>query len=891
MDMNNRNNMDDISSSSDSKNTNNINNFSNNTGFSDISSSSAKNDIDDISSVSTPKSSDDINSHSDDSKGFEVKEIFSYDNSGNLESSTEENFDLNAFSSSNQELSKNKKDKKEKKPKKHRFLKVVLTCFLVGLISVAIVIGSFMVYYVNIDISMTDASGQAIESSLDFSATSDLGKSLSYTTTIYVDDGNGGYKEYRRLHGEYNRIWVEYDKVAINKKDPNYNGIPQMLANAFVAIEDKRFFEHEGVDWKRTAGALINEFLPIYSSRQGGSTITQQLVKNLTDDRTQKASRKVREIKRARYLEGKYSKDTILECYLNTIPMGHGTYGVEVAANYYFGKTVKDLTIAECASLAAITKSPTYYAPDDNPESNKERRDNVLYEMKSQGYITEKEYKEAVNTKLNVVADKKVLNQDSVNSYFIDALIEDVIKDLAAKYNYDEGYASKLFYSGGYKIYATMDTKMQDAAEEVFNDAKTYAIKNKDGKLLTGGITIMDYQGNVKALVGGIGEKTVNRGFNCATAAIRQPGSTMKPIAAYAPALEKDLITFSSIVNDTKTVYRKWTPKNWYNSYWGNITVQYALERSVNTIPVSLVNKMTPETSFEFLTKKLGISTLNNADKDLSPLGMGGTNGGLTTMESAAAYAIFGNGGKYYEPSLYTKVTDFQGKIILERKTKPQFAISEDTATIMNHLLQTVVYGENGTGKAAASYIPNMKIFAKTGTSNDQNDLWFVGGTPYYVASCWCGYEDMLPIPSAHSGIALKMWGNVMSKIHKNLPKKEFVDSTYATDRYYCTKTGLLATDTCPSKAIGWYKTSSKLPATCTTHKGTLLAEPKPGDENKKPDAQNGETSNSSNNSSTASSTTSSNTSSTNSSGTSSGSSSTQSDTSASPQTNSKPQG
>ena len=281
----------------------------------------------------------------------------------------------------------------------------------------------------------------------------------------------------------------------------------------------------------------------------------------------------------------------------------------------------------------------------------------------------------------------------------------------------------------------------------------------------------------------------------------------------------------------------------------GNITVQYALERSVNTIPVYLVNKMTPQTSFDFLTQKLGVTTLNKADIDLSPLGMGGTNGGLTTLESAAAFAVFGNGGNYFEPSLYTKVTDQKGKIVLEKNNQPQMAISEDTATVMNHLLQTVVYGSNGTGAGAKSYIPNMKIYAKTGTSNDQNDLWFVGGSPYYVASCWCGYEVMQPIPSKHSGIARNMWGGVMSEIHKGLKAKEFTDSPYATEKYYCTSTGLLATDACPKKAVGWYR-KSNTPSACTTHSGALLG--KPGTE---------ETKDKENSSSTTSSTTSSSTS------------------------------
>ena len=742
---------------------------------------------------------------------FEGEDLYSFDNSSNKLNDGETSFDLNSFSSHSTSNYSNQGPKKVKSntTKKQKTVKIILTAFLVCLIAGTMVVGAFLFYA----FTMVDATMDEDLNNL----------ALNFTTTVYVDDGNGEYKEYRRLHGEFNRIWVDYDEAAAKEKDPSYTGIPYNLAMAFVAIEDKSFNDHNGVDWKRTFAAFVNEFLPISSSRFGGSTITQQLVKNLTDDRSQKASRKVREIMRARYLEDNYSKATILECYLNTIPMGNGTYGVEVAANYYFGKNVKDLTIAECASLAGITKAPSYYSPDDNPENNKERRNVVLQEMLSQKYITQEEYDEAVKTEPKVTAEEAVLNQNEVNSYFIDALINQVSEDLSKKYGYDKSHADRMFYNGGYKIYATVDPDIQAAAESVFTD-EAYNLKNSQGDKLQAGITILDYEGRVKAIVGGLGEKTSNRGFNAATDAIRQPGSTMKPIAAYAPAIEQDLITYSSILNDTKTSYNGWTPVNWYGSYWGNVTTQYALERSINSIPVYLVNKMTPKMCYDFLTQKLGITTLNEEDINLSPLGMGGTNGGLTTLESAAAFAIFGNGGRYYEPAFYTKVTDQEGKVVLERKAQPKMAISEDTATIMNHLLNTVVYGGNGTGKGAAGYIPNMKIYAKTGTSNNRNDLWFVGGSPYYIASCWCGYETMQPVSSSYGGVAMKLWGNVMSKAHTGLAAKEFTDSSYAVEKYYCKSSGDLATSGCPDKAVGWYK-KSNLPKACTAHQGELLGE------------------------------------------------------------------
>ena len=312
----------------------------------------------------------------------EYNDLFSYNlDNDDVVDKGETSFDLNSFSSKTENYAENERKKqKKKKKRKQSVLKILISVFLIGVITASLVVGAFMFYAFTM-----------IDGTLD----QDLNNlQLNFTTSIYVDDGNGGYKEYRRLHGEFNRIWVDYINPDNTELPEDYEGIPQTLAKAFIAIEDQRFAEHEGVDWKRTMGAFINEFIPIYSSRQGGSTITQQLVKNLTDDRTQKASRKVREIMRARYVESNYSKDTILECYLNTIPMGHGTYGVEVAANYYFGKSVNDLTLLECASLASITKGPSYYSPVKSPESNKERRQLVLKAMLEQGYITQAEYDE-----------------------------------------------------------------------------------------------------------------------------------------------------------------------------------------------------------------------------------------------------------------------------------------------------------------------------------------------------------------------------------------------------------------------------------------------------------------------------------------------------------------
>ena len=742
---------------------------------------------------------------------MEDKDLFSYANSNDVVDEGEGSFDLNAFSSKS--IEQEAEAPKKVVSKKKKVLKAILASFLICVIVACAAVGGVLLYV------FTCVDGTMDEDLNDLT--------LNLTTTVYVQNDKGEYEEYKRLHGMYNRLWVDYDETAAKNNEQGYTGIPQRLANAFIAVEDQRFETHFGVDWKRTTGAVINEFIPIYSSRQGGSTITQQLVKNLTGDDDKTKMRKVREIMRARYLESKYTKDVILECYLNTIAMGHGTYGVQVAANYYFDKDVDELTIAECATLASIPKSPTNYAPDTNPKANAKRRKTVLGLMKTQGLITEEEYNQALNEDVKIVANDDVTANEDINSYFIDAVITDVSQDLAEKYGYDIARAERLFYSGGFKIYATVDMKMQAIAEKYYLQAAESAKPSSKGDPLLGAMTILNYNRQVKALVGNIGKKTDNRGFNNAIDAVRQPGSTMKPIAVYGPSIENNIINYSTLLNDVKVSYGKWTPGNHDGKYRGNITAREALERSTNTIPVAILNNsLGVNNSFNFLTKKLGFKHLTTDDANLSSLGLGGTHNGITTIESAAAYAIFGNGGLYYEPTLYTKVTDKRGEIVLEQNTRPVVAISEDTAMIMNKMLQNVIYGANGTGKAQASTFSKFRAFGKTGTSNDSKDKWFVGGSPYYVASSWIGYQTQQKMPSSNTGLAAKLWRQVMGEIHRNLPAKDYPTSKYVVKRYYCAETGLLATDACEKVDIGWYK-KSKLPSVCTTHEGGVLETPK----------------------------------------------------------------
>lgn len=704
----------------------------------------------------------------------------------------------------------NKNKNKGKRTVLSNIGRILLSVMLIGIITTCLVVGAFAVYVFGF---------------VDDKVYEDLNElKLDFTTTVYVmNKETGQYEEYQRLHGQDNRIWVGFDEI------------PQTLRDAFVSIEDKRFYEHTGVDWKRTLGAFANMFIDLYSSNQGGSTITQQLVKNLTGDNAQRPMRKIREIMRARYLEENYSKDIILECYLNTIALANGICGVEVASNFYFDKHTSELNLVESAALAAMAKEPERYRPDKNPENNKQRRNLVLAQMLEQGKISQAEHDEAVAAELNVVASREVIKEVEVNSYFVDTLISDVINALVEEYNYDRTYASTNFYNGGYKIYCTLDPDVQNALDQVYKTDSLFNVrsKKKPGTPVQSSMTIMDYEGHVVAIIGGRGEKTTNRSLNRATDSPRQPGSTMKPIAAYAPALEYNLITYSSLIEDAPItikengVSKKW-PRNAYSGYRGATTVQSAIERSVNTIPVRIVQDLTPRKSFDFLTDKLGFTTFVESTKNekgetitdlnLAAMGLGGCVYGVTSRELAAAYATFGNLGKYYKPTTFIRVTDQHDNVVLEQSTIPNVAMGEDTACVMNHLLQTVISGSNGTGRAAR--FSNMPIYGKTGTTNDTYDLWFVGGTPYYVGACWLGFDEP---ETMTGGSATRIWRAVMVKVHEKLEAKEFPQSEFVTYRRYCTSSGMLATSACPSTSRGWYK-SNYLPS-CTRHKGKMLGE------------------------------------------------------------------
>ena len=689
---------------------------------------------------------------------------------------------------STQEINKNdnnKKNKKEKKPhdKSRKANIIKLICIVLAFICIIGNSGVAAIVVVSDSDSGTDTD---ILSQLD-----DL--TLDQTSIVYTMNSSGDWVEYLRLHSTENRIWVSGEEI------------PDNLENAFIAIEDKRFKTHNGVDWKRTIAAFANSIFHFYSSNQGGSTITQQLVKNLTGDDSQTPARKIREIKRALKIERKYSKDTIMECYLNTIYFGNSLYGVETASNYYFGKSVSELSLSECASLAAIVKDPSSYKPDDNPENNTDRRDVVLYQMLDQGMITQDEYDEATNESVVVNEDHSNMYETDVYSYFIDTMIDELIDDISKYYGLADNVASLYLYNGGFKIYSSLDTSVQNEMESVYEDTSYFTQVGSDGSTPESAMTVMDYTGHIVGIVGGAGDKTVSRGLNRATTSPRQPGSSIKPLASYSLAVDKGLINYSSIVDDSaiSNFYSDGSsgPSNWYGDYYGNVTVERALDVSINTVPCKLVKQLGVNTVYNFLKDKLNFGYLTDDDKNLSSLGIGGMVYGITTTESASAYAIFGNGGYYYSPTTYYEVKDSDDKTILEDSEGTQ-VISSETATVMNRLLQTVVTSSEGTANYMKDAI-GVPVFAKTGTSNDTNDLWFVGGTPYYVASCWYGFDT--PEAMTNGSQAKRIWRSIMYNVQQSLEYKDFTYDSDVVELTYCKESGDIAVSGCTDVGTGWY--------------------------------------------------------------------------------------
>lgn len=693
--------------------------------------------------------------------------------------------------------------KKHKKKKPNKFLVTLFGFFcIIGV--TAIVVVSYVLFHV-----VTFVNGDIAVNLEEYKT------NQNQTSFIYAYDENNNLVELARLHGEEDRVWVDLDDMSPYMKE------------AFIALEDTRFESHKGVDWIRTIGVIV---VP-QNLGQGGSTITQQLIKNLTEQKSVTVVRKFYEILSALNLEKNYDKDEIIEAYLNTVYLGSGCYGVKTAAEMYFGKDISELNAAECAVIASITQAPTKWNPLLNPDNNRERQLKCLENMWLEtGALTEEEYNAAVDYKLiftnsdEYVPDEddkdiKKEKEETNHSFYVDYVRQCVQRDLMEEYGYTKQKASDMILYGGLKIYAAVDLEVQGILEDVYVNRKSFPnFKSKKGAKVQSAMTIMDYEGRVVAMVGAADEKEGPLCLNRAANSFRQPGSTIKPISTYAPAIELDLYNYSSKIKDYAIpVNGKFWPHN-VNGTLGsgsNVTVEYAIQQSHNTVPARIINyDLGIDTSFEFLRDRFHLSKLDEkSDRSLAPLATGALTNGTTTVEMAAAYATFGNLGLYYEPYSYYKVTNSQGSQVILSNEEPKHyrAISQDTADIMCELLQSVSTSRYGS----APNVRKFQIMSKTGTTTSDKDRWFCAGTPYYVAAVWVGFDKPESLgASGNPGGTIFM--TVFDEIHKDLEKKEFPKSSTIIEKRYCTYSGKIASKSCGSTKVGWYKATA-MPATCSS--------------------------------------------------------------------------
>ena len=616
--------------------------------------------------------------------------------------------------------------------------------------------------------------------------------------------------------------------------------IPQHVQDAYIAAEDERFMEHDGVDFLRTFSAIANTLL---GRTQGGSTITMQTIKNITGENQQQGiegmERKIKEIFRAINTEKIYTKEDILQCYLNIIGLGDGyqdIVGVQAAANYYFGKDITEIDIAEAACLAAITKSPVTLNPLNHAEDNGYRKEWVLKKMMELGSITDAEYQHALNEKLNITGDPEFqsradvdedeLNNQGLTDWFMDEAIDEAIMRISEKKGISTDDARQELYNGGYNVYTSVDMNMQKKLEKEMQTNSNFQVYAFDDDELLSCFIAMDYQGNVKAVVGKRSEKKDWDEFNIATDGKRSPGSCIKPIASYAPAMDQDIITYSSLINDSPIKIRneKNEEEDWPVNYseidgsFGNWSRQdifawQMLARSLNTAPAQLVEKMTPAYCYNFLKEKLDVSTLTENDINYSPVTVGGLSEGLHLQDLVGAYMIFGNGGKKYEVTYVTSITDSEDEVIYEKSDGYKQAISESTAYVMNKMMQKVITESNGTGRYAR--LNKTVLAGKTGTSSEWKDLSFVGVTPDYISGVWVGYEYLEQIPTQKYQNIGAIWKNIFGDVAETEPHHDFEKPETVVEAKYCTKTGLLAGNGCTSTDIGYYK-QTNVPATCS---------------------------------------------------------------------------
>ena len=664
----------------------------------------------------------------------------------------------------------------------------------------------------------------------------------------------GEFEELRQLLALENRIVVSYEEI------------PRDMINATVAVEDKRFWEHDGVDWMRTLGASAMMFLG--GSTFGGSTLTPQLIKNLTGERDVTVRRKLMEIFKALDFEKHYTKKEIITWYLNTIYLGEGAYGVKSAAHVYFGKELEELTTKECACIIGITNNPSRYDPYIYPENNEARTQDILYAMFDQGYIKDRASYDAIADQvlefksMSAVAQKFICAQcgyegkigkysadgdyytcpkcghqnqfdvekKSYYSYFEDTVIRDVSSDLAAMKGITYDAANQMVTTGGFRIYTTLDLEAQAKVDEVYGDVENVP-KTYSSQQMQSGIVVVDNEsGDIVAMAGGVGPKEGNLTWNRATQSRLSPGSSIKPLTVYGPGVALGIITPGSAYEDSPYMQidgRDW-PQNDSRTFSGWMLVNNGVAQSLNTIAVKVLADVTPEVSFRFAKEQLGLTSLVESeeingktfsDMNLAPLGMGQLTHGVTIREMATAYATFPNGGVYRKARTYTKVEDAEGNIILDNTQQTHTAMNPHAAWYMVYMLRYACLYGTGTN----AQFNGVPVAGKTGTTTDNRDRWFSGFTTKYTASVWCGFdepEEVRLVVNLNPSVIL--WKAVMTKLMDGLSKEEIGDFAQPQDEQFvtvqvCSQTGKLAGSMCSPRSISLF--ASDVPEeTCNAH-------------------------------------------------------------------------
>lgn len=646
------------------------------------------------------------------------------------------------------------------------------------------------------------------------------------------ENGNAVPHEWQQLRGTENRQWVSYSEM------------PQYLLDAFVAIEDERFYLHHGVDLRRTIGAVLGYVGG--ATHYGGSTITQQLVKNLTGEDDVTVRRKLTEIKRARMLEQQLTKEQILELYLNTIYLSQHSYGVGAAAEAYFGKAVSELTLAECAALAAIPQAPTKWDPVRDAESNRLRRQVVLDKMRSLDKITSEEHAKAVTDKLQLVK-KSTDAPKTVYDWYTESVIGEAIPLLQSIHGVDRATAEKMLYNGGYRIYTAMDPFVQKTMHAYFENAANFPRVDDSFVQPECAMVVLDpHTGAVRGIIGGRGEKKENRILNLATQALRPPGSSIKPVAVYGPALEHGLIHAGSVFDDVPvnfTVRADGWPVNYPAGYRGLTTVGDAITRSVNTVAVRVLERLGVDASYSFLEEKLGLSSLVDdnstvTDRALAPLALGQLSYGVSVKELTAAYTGFADGGRYHDAYTIEKILSADGKLLWQKNTEGTQVFRPENAQIMTNMLREVT----AQGTASRMGLKRLvSVAGKTGTTTADRDRWFVGYTPYYVAGVWFGYatpRELTGFPTLPSP-AVATFDRVMTALHAPILSEaketgerlhDFSDTGKLIRVAYCKDSGGIPTSACRADPRGGriaygYFTADNCPSRpCSCHKSVACA-------------------------------------------------------------------